>query len=89
MFRKQPACFASSLIGILQASFNRIPALGRNIQNARHDPAENGEDNEEKHEAENHLSQTRPEQELMDGRYERIGGDQNNCAAYRHKPLRP
>ena len=60
MFGKQSACFASSLLGVLQAPFYCIPSLGRNLQNARHDLAEKGEDNEEKREAENHLREARP-----------------------------
>ena len=60
MFRKQSACFTSSILGVLQARFYCIPTLGRNILNARHDPAENGEDSKEKHKTENHLRKARP-----------------------------
>ena len=88
MFRAQLACFAPLFLGVLQAPFYRTPTLGINMQGARRDRAEDREDSEEENETQNHLTQARPEQELMDGRYERISGDKKNSAAYRNKPLR-
>jgi len=55
MFLKQLTCFAVSFLGILQAALYYASALGRNMQSARHDPAENREDSEEEHETQNHL----------------------------------
>jgi hypothetical protein len=60
MFLEQLACFASSFLGVLQASFYCVATLGRNMQDARHDLTQNREDSEEKHETQNHLSQAWP-----------------------------
>ena len=87
-FRKQLACFAPRFVGVLQAPCYRTPTLGINMQGARRDRPEDREDSEEENETQNHLTQARPEHELVDGRHERISGDKKNSAAYRNKPLR-
>jgi hypothetical protein len=89
MLLEQLAGFAVRLLGVLQAFLYYAPTLDSNLQSARYDPAEKREDDEEEHQTQNHLGETWPDQELVDGRYERIGGNEKNRATYRHKPLRP
>jgi hypothetical protein len=55
MLRKQLARFGFGFLGVLQAACYSVSALGSNLQSAWHEAAENREDGEEKHEAQNHL----------------------------------